>query len=271
MVCSGVNDLYSKNPEKDRYRDVLPFEHNRVILAERQLNGTGNDERDSYINASRIGGTRFIATQAPLEETVADFFDMCRQEDVKLIVTIGNIQESDGNGGFREKMFRYWPKLKESQCEIVSGDKLKQRRLRVTLREQIEHEDSLSIIRKLEIEDLTPCGEGENPIPRLSITQLHFTDWPDHGVPNDSEPLISAVQLSANLASGCTTAIHCSAGVGRTGVFVAVDCLLSLRSVGVEITPGVVYRTVAHLKRQRRLTVQNFLQYKFILTCLNLR
>ena len=105
--------LLCKNPAtmiKNRYSDILPYEHTRVKLLARQIPKPGSDIVDQYINANYVdsplafGDKKIIATQGPTKETVFDFWRMVTQERVGLIVTTCNLVE-----GTRTKCEQFWP------------------------------------------------------------------------------------------------------------------------------------------------------------------
>ena len=62
----------------------------------------------------------------------------------------------------------------------------------------------------------------------LSVTQYHFTAWPDHGVPDDKTCITSFISFirKKHPPSGPPLLVHCSAGVGRTGTFIVLDVML---------------------------------------------
>lgn len=92
-----------ENANKNRYRDISPYDCTRVVLM--------NHDDGDYINANYVNmeipnGTinRYIATQGPLQNTVKDFWRMVQQESSHLIVMLTTVKERG-----REKCHQYWP------------------------------------------------------------------------------------------------------------------------------------------------------------------
>ncbi|KAM7199758.1 hypothetical protein V8F20_005628 [Naviculisporaceae sp. PSN 640] len=108
---AGAHDTTSKtakvrlsgleNGVKNRYKDILPFEHARV-----KLQGLGAQQCD-YINASHLQASRshkrYIASQGPLPATFEDFWSVIWQQDVRVIVML--TAESEGG---QLKCHPYW-------------------------------------------------------------------------------------------------------------------------------------------------------------------
>ena len=93
-----------------------------------------------------------------------------------------------------------------------------------------------------------------------TITQFHYTQWPDKGVPLDVYSLLSFRRRVRHLDSSALgpMLVHCSAGVGRTGTMIALDMLFDdINNNNNNNTNQVdVFRVVQHLRRQRMSSVQ---------------
>ena len=106
------------------------------------------------------------------------------------------------------------------------------------------------------------CKQTSEPDEKpLSVTQYHFTSWPDHGVPKFATSLISfirRVQKAHDKDKGIPLLVHCSAGVGRTGTFILLDSMLE--RIKAEKTVNV-YEFLMGLRQKRVLMVQTLVQY----------
>ncbi|XP_022658010.1 receptor-type tyrosine-protein phosphatase alpha-like [Varroa jacobsoni] len=232
---------------KNRYRDVVPYDHNRVRLA----SSPGNEVL-AYINASNIknpkGEVSFIATQGPTKETYEDFFCMLIEKGVKIVVTIIssiNIEE----GMQKRQCYQYWPR--------AVGASEPQGRFLVHL--EAEFRRSSFVNRMLKI--IGPTGTTHR------FNQLHYFEWKDHRIPNNPDDLISFLSVFRRAREpGTIPVVHCSAGVGRTGTFIALDFLMDSLQAGVRID---VAEMVKYLRSQRMLMVQTEEQYIFLYECLN--
>uniref|UniRef100_A0A8C4R924 protein-tyrosine-phosphatase n=1 Tax=Eptatretus burgeri TaxID=7764 RepID=A0A8C4R924_EPTBU len=225
------------NRNKNRYANVVAYDHSRVIL--QPVDGSSNSD---YINASYIDGyqkpRQYIATQGPIQETVFDFWRMIWQEKSASIVMVTNLVEVG-----RVKCFKYWP-----EDVSVYGD------ITVTL----THTELLAeyVIRTFSVKQ-KGCFEIHE------VRQLHFTGWPDHGVPYHSTGLLAFIHRvkTLNPTDAGPVVVHCSAGAGRTGCFIVIDIMLEMAE-----HEGVVdvYNCIRELRLQRINMVQTEEQYVFI-------
>ena len=198
---------------KDRYAGIYPNPDTRVYLPQCET-----DRSTEYINANWIPlyqDVLYIATQGPLEDTVNDFWRMVWETNARLIVMSTGLNEEDDDG-LIEKCYKYWPDINETPLKI--NDFL------IT-----PQESKNPYIRKLLLQSFNKVksvfgGAG------FERTILHcwFSDWPDHGVPKSPQAAIAFVEL-VRRARQWTQEMkspiikHCSAGIGRTGVFLALD------------------------------------------------
>ncbi|XP_023651150.1 receptor-type tyrosine-protein phosphatase T isoform X12 [Paramormyrops kingsleyae] len=229
-----------ENRNKNRYGNIIAYptdDHTRVRL--QLLEG---DPHSDYINANYIDGyhrpRHYIATQGPMQETVRDFWRMIWQENSVSIVMVTNLVEVG-----RVKCVRYWPDETE-----VYGD------IKVTL---IETEPLAEYV----IRTFTVQKKGHHEI--REIRQFHFTSWPDHGVPCYATGLLGFVRQVKflNPPDAGPIVVHCSAGAGRTGCFIAVDIMLDMAE-----NEGVVdiFNCIRELRSQRVNMVQTEEQYVFV-------
>lgn len=199
-----------------------------------------------YINASYVSGylcpNEFIATQGPLPGTVGDFWRMVWETRAKTLVMLTQCFEKG-----RIRCHQYWPE--DNKPVTVFGD--------IVITKLMEDVQIDWTIRDLKIERHGDC---------MAIRQCNFTAWPEHGVPESSAALVHFVKLVRASRAHDTTpmVVHCSAGVGRTGVFIALDHLTQHINDHDFVD---IYGLVAELRSERMCMVQNLAQYIFLHQC----
>ncbi|XP_032749454.1 tyrosine-protein phosphatase non-receptor type 5 [Rattus rattus] len=224
---------------KNRYKTILPNPHSRVRLT----SPDPEDPLSSYINANYIRGYNgeekvYIATQGPIVSTVADFWRMVWQERTPIIVMITNIEEMN------EKCTEYWPE------EQVVHDGVE-----ITVQKVIHTEDY-----RLRLISLRRGTEERG------LKHYWFTSWPDQKTPDRAPPLLHLVREVEEAAQQegphCSPIIvHCSAGIGRTGCFIATSiCCQQLRREGVVD----ILKTTCQLRQDRGGMIQTCEQYQFV-------
>jgi protein tyrosine phosphatase len=227
------------NYSKNRYINIIPYDHSRVVL---ELLGDlpGTD----YINASWIDGYKqkraYIACQGPLPNYIEDFWRMIWQYQIQTIVMVTNLME-----GQKIKCHRYWPESGSTSFGMYE----------VTLKK----EEKLAEYTVRDLVVNVPRSKGP-----LTLKQFHFTSWPDHGVPLYATGLLSfrnRVNKHQQSFAHIPIVVHCSAGVGRTGTYIAIDTMLKKKD-----DEGVVdvFDCVRKLRWQRRYMVQTVSQYVFV-------
>ncbi|XP_048842965.1 LOW QUALITY PROTEIN: receptor-type tyrosine-protein phosphatase epsilon [Brienomyrus brachyistius] len=230
-----------ENKEKNRYPNILPFDHSRVVLS--PTDGHGSSD---YINASYIDGykdtKKFIAAQGPKQETVADFWKMIWEQKTATIVMLTNLKERK-----EDKCYQYWP---EQGCWTYGS-------VRVAVEDFTVLVDYT--IRKFCVQLQSTDG---NKTPRL-VTQLHFTSWPDFGVPFSPIGMLKFLKKvkMVNQPSAGPIVVHCSAGVGRTGTFIVIDAMIDMMHDEQKVD---VFGFVSRIRDQRSQLVQTDMQYAFI-------
>ncbi|XP_059173395.1 receptor-type tyrosine-protein phosphatase alpha-like [Physella acuta] len=223
------------NRIKNRYRNISAYDHSRVHL---EIN-TNKNEGD-YINASYIEGyckhDKYIASQGPCESMLNDFIRMLWEQKIDKVVMLTNLIEEG-----KVKCLKYWP----DEGKEKFGD--------IKVKLAATHVFADYTIRKLEL--------SKRNQPTHPLTHFHFTSWPDKGVPATPWSLVDFEQRVAMEESTRPMVVHCSAGVGRTGTFIA------LRNVMREAEDtGVVnfFRTVSKLRQDRMMMIQTAEQYEFL-------
>eukprot|EP01137_Pigoraptor_chileana_P024184 Opistho-2@91696 len=234
--------LAGANKNKNRYANVLPFDHTRVKLT--PIPGV---EGSDYINGNFVDGynkrNAYIATQGPVPDTFDDFWRMMWEQRSSVIAMVTNEDEKG-----RIKCHRYWPEPGSATYGF----------LEVTLVNQETPEDF--IIRTFSMKNLK---NGET----RTIHHLQFTGWPDHGVPSSTRTLLRFISKSRDVQpkEAGPIVVHCSAGVGRTGTFIAADVLLQRMQTENLVD---VFNFVNQLRRQRMYMVQTEDQYIFVYSTL---
>jgi protein tyrosine phosphatase len=225
------------NTGKNRYSNVLPPEKTRVVL----------EGQEDYINANllRYREAKFISCQAPVPSTFNDFWRMVWEKRAPLIVMLTNLIEKGV-----QKADSYWPVNEDDWF----GD------IHVKLLDTRDCEGTT--IRTIRL--------SRGPHTR-HIFQLHFTVWPDFGVPEMSS-FLKLLSLTEDALSSAPKEVdgppivHCSAGVGRSGVF--ISSVIVINELKNHRTPSV-FDIVQTLREQRHGMVQTKDQYLFVYLVLN--
>jgi len=237
--CSAA-DLPVNRP-KNRFTNILPYDHSRV-----KLQPTDDEEGSDYTNANFVPGfnskREFIVTQGPLHSTRDDFWRMCWETNSRAIVMLTRCIEKG-----REKCDHYWPYDTEP---VYYGN------IEVTILNESHFPDwNCSEFRMMRGDTVR------------NIRHFHFTTWPDFGVPEPPQTLVRFVRAFRERVSPeqRPIVVHCSAGVGRSGTFIALDRILqSIRKYDVVDIFGIVYE----MRKERVWMVQTEQQYICIHQCL---
>ncbi|KAE9416515.1 hypothetical protein Angca_002581, partial [Angiostrongylus cantonensis] len=220
-----------------RYLNIGAIESSRVRI---NTSSNGSD----YINANYIDSCEkrnaYIATQAPLPSTFADFWEMIWQETSNVIVVITNMVE-DG----RRKCDQYWPSS--------AGSSQTHGNYQVGLVKEMPNAYFVHRILSLRVAKFVPPAERR-------IHQLHFKGWPDHGVPDTVFPLLTFMHYVAEIHSTGPIVVHCSfsAGVGRSGSFILMDSMRRHLIISRKLN---LMGHLMHMRRQREKVVQTVEQY----------
>uniref|UniRef100_A0A8D2ZDH8 protein-tyrosine-phosphatase n=1 Tax=Scophthalmus maximus TaxID=52904 RepID=A0A8D2ZDH8_SCOMX len=230
-----------ENVKKNRYKDILPFDHTRVKLTLK----TTNQDTD-YVNANFIKGMdgpeAYIATQGPLQNTVIDFWRMNWEYNVAVIVMACREFEMG-----RKKCERYFPVREEEPMSFGS--------FRISCESEQARTDYF--IRTLTV-------EYENETRR--ITQFHYMNWPDHDVPSSFDSILDMIALMREYQENddVPICVHCSAGCGRTGAICAIDYTWNLLKAGKIPEDFNVFRLIQEMRTQRHSAVQTKEQYELV-------
>ncbi|XP_048886118.1 tyrosine-protein phosphatase non-receptor type 12-like isoform X1 [Brienomyrus brachyistius] len=230
-----------ENVKKNRYKDILPFDHSRVKLSLQ----TSNQDTD-YINANFLKGVEeaeaYIATQGPLPNTVVDFWRMIWEYNVSVIVMACREFEMG-----RKKCERYFPTLGDPPLRLGP--------FRISCESEQPRTDY--ILRTL-------TAEYQNESRRL--TQFHYINWPDHDVPSSFDSILDMIALMREYQEheDVPICIHCSAGCGRTGAICAIDYTWNLLKAGKIPEDFNVFRLIQEMRTHRHSAVQTKEQYELV-------
>lgn len=282
---------------RDRYSNVQPWDAYRVKL--REPVGGSDYINASYIRLKRSGRdptVEYIATQGPKEGQYLPFWQMVMQEtvgDFGVIIMLTKLYE-----GGQQKCAQYFPPDMDNPVMVVrdteidtlrdpaledavaeSGDEAvtgwtAEAPITVTLRFP-----AFESLRGFEIRDLQVERHGR------CITVQHYLleSWPDFGRPEDKvlDALRYSMRQSRKMAGGSPRIVHGSAGVGRTGTWIALDYLWHELEAGRLFVPknisstrnstvrderevDCIFDTVNRLRKQRMRMVSNEVQLRFI-------
>ncbi|VVC24817.1 Hypothetical protein CINCED_3A017850 [Cinara cedri] len=239
--CRFVSASLPVNKPKNRLVHLLPYENTRVCLSGGSSRGL---EGSDYINANFIDGYRqrgaYIATQGPLQITTDDFWRMLWEHNSTIVVMLTKLHEMG-----REKCYQYWPSERSVRYDTF------------VVEPTTEYNMPHYILREFKVTDTIDNGSR-------TIRQFQFTDWPEQGVPKSAEGFIDFIgqvhKTKTQFGQEGPITVHCSGGVGRTGVFVSLSIVLERMQC-----EGVIdlFQTIRILRTQRPAMVQTEEQYQF--------
>ncbi|KAG0659639.1 hypothetical protein C6P44_003557 [Monosporozyma unispora] len=267
--------------QKNRYSNILPYEHSRVKL----------DHSDDYFNANYINlpqindQFQYIATQAPLTNTINDFWEMVWNENVKVIISLNSDEEL---------RLRKWDVYWEDELDPKTN-------INVKLLKQWDNFCEVDGITLRQFH-LTKISQDNKRSEEHTIYQLQYAKWLDSCVVKiddvlklyrirsllsyDDESFISQVEsfngksftvppmvISSEASQrnkNIPLLVHCSAGCGRTGVFITLDYILNIFRKEINssnkidvwnMEDDLLFIIVNELRKQRISMVQNLAQY----------
>ncbi|XP_064647817.1 tyrosine-protein phosphatase non-receptor type 4-like isoform X4 [Lineus longissimus] len=230
----------SENIPKNRYRDISPYDQTRVKL---KASSSGDYINANVVHMEIVGSgivNRYIAAQGPLPNTVTDFWQMAWEQQSTLVVMLTSKIERG-----RVKCHQYWPDLYETAD-------LGQLQLSCVK----EEETPSFAFREFTLVNMETNEERH-------VRQMQYIAWPDHGVPEDSADFLDFILRVRQNRLGMTepTIVHCSAGIGRTGVLITMETAMCLVEANQPIYPLDIVR---QMRDQRAMLIQTASQYKFV-------
>ncbi|XP_007250508.2 tyrosine-protein phosphatase non-receptor type 2a [Astyanax mexicanus] len=246
--CSFKVAKFPENRNRNRYRDVSPYDHSRVRLE--------NSEND-YINASLINvddaQRSYILTQGPLRNTCGHFWLMIWEQRSKAVIMLNRVVEKGA-----EKCAQYWPSNEERQMDFSDTGFV------VTL--VSEDDKSYYTIRVLKLQN-SKTGEIRD------IYHFHYTTWPDFGVPESPASFLNflfKVRESGSLEpENGPAVVHCSAGIGRSGTFSLVDTCLVLMEKKKDPSSVDIQKILLDMREYRMGLIQTPDQLRFSYMAIN--
>ncbi|KAJ9582190.1 hypothetical protein L9F63_003477, partial [Diploptera punctata] len=238
--CTAA-DLPCNRP-KNRFTNILPYDHSRF-----KLQPVDDEEGSDYINANYVPGytspREFLVTQGPLHSTRDDFWRMCWESNSRAIVMLTRCIEKG-----REKCDHYWP---YDTMPVYYGD------ISVQILNDSHYPDWSITEFRMNIEGDTT----------RVMRHFHFTTWPDFGVPSPPQTLVRFVRAFRERVGPeqRPIVVHCSAGVGRSGTFIALDRILQQIQ---EMDHVDIFGIVWAMRKERVWMVQTEQQYICIHQCL---
>ncbi|XP_044761049.1 mucin-17 [Coccinella septempunctata] len=267
QIVARTSELPDGCETKNRYANVIPLPESRVFL--NSIEGYPNSD---YINANFVAGPKntrkyYIACQAPMSNTVDDFWRMIWEQQCKVILMLTHLFE---NG--IEKCFDYLPPSEVLDCHRLFGD------YQVTLKKREVKEKY--IISSIQLKNMVSNSWRE-------VTHFWYMGWPEKGVPTEANSIIAFLIEARSFMKTVTidkkqtirngdmngtadvnpVVVHCSPGTGRTGAVITCDIAIrefeQTRQVDI---PKIVYK----IRRDRAGAVQTKEQYAFIYKVIDL-
>lgn len=248
-----------KAKNKNRYSNILPYDRSRVVLKDSRIT-------DGYINASNVVvelddiRQKYIATQGPLKHTTVDFWQMCfgscDQDDDIVIVMVTPLME-DGHS----KCYKYWTDSVGTSIELKSEEFASVLKLTCTASEPV--------LEGVQYTQLTLLNESTGQVKK--VHHLYYSQWADCRKPDNWKAIHDLSRLARSFKTENPLVVHCSAGVGRSGTFIALDFLLmNPRHLASKQEKDAVEHIVHQLRAQRMTMVQTQQQFQFIYAALEL-
>ncbi|PAA58180.1 hypothetical protein BOX15_Mlig023950g1 [Macrostomum lignano] len=236
-----------ENAAKNRYQDLLPYDHSRVKLNPEHSASGGDYINASYIYDSDPKTKAYILTQGPMESTAPDFWQMVWECGSVAIVNLTGLGGADCGG---DLCTMYWP---------AEGSRLFNKFEVHLVSEHVWFEDF--IVRNFYLKNV---GTGE----ARTVTMFHFLAWEEAGLPSSAKALLDFRRKVNKSYKGRATplVVHCSDGCGRSGTYCLLDLALGRIAKGVKEID--LAASLEHLRDQRAGLVKTRDQFEFVVSAI---
>ncbi|XP_019850847.1 PREDICTED: tyrosine-protein phosphatase non-receptor type 4-like [Amphimedon queenslandica] len=242
----GMLTIASKLPQnlsKNRYRDITAYDITRVHL----LDGPVDYINANYVNMdipSTCQVVRYIVTQGPMQNTCIDFWQMVWEQGCGFIVMLTDIMEEG-----KVKCCRYWPD---------QGNSTEYGPFQIYC--ESDRKDNLCCTRHFVLKNNRT--KEEKP-----IIHLQFLDWSESNVPLVKADFLRFIRRLHTLRHGMEDplVVHCSGGIDRSGIFVAMETALTKIEIVEAFNPLEIVRM---MRDQRGMMLPALNQYKFFCDCI---
>lgn len=230
----------AENKAKNRNHHLFAFDETRSC----------QDIPNFYINANDVltPAQNYMVTQGPLDTTVKDFWKAILHKNSRVIVTLVMAVEEG-----KDKCASYWT-IPELTCDDWT----------ITLVQE-EHLANSNLIESHRI--IVRTFLAKNSHEERKIKQVHYENWPDGRIP-DLDLFVKLLDVVDSIEDNpeAPITVHCSAGIGRSGTFVAAHSLRKEMRQAKHNDPLIINipKAIFHLRCQRMGLVACTSQYKIV-------
>uniref|UniRef100_A0AAF5CTR5 Protein-tyrosine-phosphatase n=1 Tax=Strongyloides stercoralis TaxID=6248 RepID=A0AAF5CTR5_STRER len=243
--CSRfVTAWKQEKPKKARYGDIPCLDETAVLIR-----GKGAKELESFIHANEFKykygdkERKMIMCQAPTANTMDDMLDMVHRYKVGIVVILVNKQEMDG----KTKCFNYLS---------IDSKEVSYPTYNLLFRGSQTDSNNSFCEYYYSVTDKT-----SKLVHNFKV--LHYTIWPDKGIPTESHSIYGLYKRIIELYDCCHIAIHCSAGIGRTGTLALIIYMIDVINSKAPFDP---IKCLEMVRKHRCKAVQTTPQFVFALT-----
>lgn len=251
-----------------RYTNTLPYRETLVPLEFPDYSENERKIKNKFIEASWVrinkdlnsGETYqipYIAASSPIQKTLGNWWRMIWNQNIPVVVMLTKEIEN-GN----EKAIRYWPVGGGNRSYEDYGD------FRLILLNEELGGSGDWVKRTIRL-----VSKREKSAKPREVIQFQYLKWPDYGVPtthNSIHEFMRVCHEDYQFDISLPMLVHCSAGIGRTGVFISIGRLVSMlqhledRNHLHDDSEINVFDVVFSTKLERAGAVQTLPQYQYI-------